>query len=157
MQVTERMQALGDHAKSSRQPPLKERKSAKTDASAAKPDPINESILENGGTHESAAAVLADDVTPQIVVHKSGNGAVAEITSRRRRGVLATAVSVAVEIEADGTPLIKARCRQERPRKTTTTAPQNAPSFTSGKIGRRYIRMSWGTRMSRNIFSGICR
>ena len=38
MQVTERMQALGDHAKSSRQPPLKERKSAKADASAAKPD-----------------------------------------------------------------------------------------------------------------------
>ena len=38
MQVTERMQALGDHAKSSRQPPLKERKSAKADESAAKQD-----------------------------------------------------------------------------------------------------------------------
>ena len=100
MQVTERMQALGDHAKSSRQPPLKERKSAKTDASAAKPDPINESILENGGTNKSAAAVLADDVTPQIVVHKSGNGAVAEIASNGDAGAIATAVSVAVEIEA---------------------------------------------------------
>ena len=38
MLVTERMQALGGHAKSSRQPPLKERKSAKADESAAKQD-----------------------------------------------------------------------------------------------------------------------
>ena len=38
MSVMERMQALGDHAKSSRQPPLRERKSAKADESAAKQD-----------------------------------------------------------------------------------------------------------------------
>ena len=45
MLVTERMQALGDHAKSSRQPPLKERKHAKADESAAKPDAIDESYF----------------------------------------------------------------------------------------------------------------
>ena len=67
MQVTERMRALGDHAKSSRQPPLRERKRAKADESAAKPDPIDETILENGATHDSAVAALADEVTPQIV------------------------------------------------------------------------------------------
>ena len=100
MQVTERMQALGDHAKSSRQPPLKERKSAKADASAAKQDLIDESILENGVTHDSAVAVLVDDVTPQIVVHENGNGAVAEITSNEDAGEITTAMSVAVEIEA---------------------------------------------------------
>ena len=92
MQVTERMQALGDHAKSSRQPPLKERKSTKADASAAKQDVIDESILGNGAAHDSAAAVFVDDVTPQIVVHEGGNGgAIAEIMSdedgRRDRGV----------------------------------------------------------------------
>lgn len=79
MLVTERMQALGGHAKSSRQPPLKERKRAKADESAAKPDPIDESILENGAKRDSAVAVFVDEVTPQIVTHESGNdGTVAE-------------------------------------------------------------------------------
>ena len=79
MLVTERMQALGGHAKSSRQPPLKERKSTKADESAAKQDTIDETILENGATHDSAAAVTVDEVTPQTVVHENGNdGAVAE-------------------------------------------------------------------------------
>ena len=99
MQVTERMQALGDHAKSSRQPPLKERKSAKADASAAKQDVIDETILENGATHDSAVAVVVDEVTPQTVVHENGNGAVAEITSNEDAGEIAIATSVAVEIE----------------------------------------------------------
>ena len=82
MQVTERMRVLGDHAKSSRQPPLRERKRAKADESAAKPDPVDESILETGATHDSEVAALVDDVTPQVVVHENGNGgAVAGITS----------------------------------------------------------------------------
>ena len=68
MLVTERMQALGGHARSSRQPPLKERKSAKADESAAKQDAIDETILENVATHDSAVAVVVDDVTPQTVV-----------------------------------------------------------------------------------------
>jgi hypothetical protein len=71
MQVTERMQVLGDHAKSSRQPLLKERKRAKADESAAKPDPIDETILENGSTHDGAVAALVDEVTPQVVVQET--------------------------------------------------------------------------------------
>ena len=55
--------------------------------------------MENGATHDSAVAVLVDDVTPQIVVHENGNGAVAEITSNGDAGEIATAASVAVEIE----------------------------------------------------------
>ena len=58
--VTERMQALGDQAKSSRQPPVKERKYAKADESAAKQDTIDETISENGGPHESAVAALVE-------------------------------------------------------------------------------------------------
>jgi hypothetical protein len=81
MLVRERMQALGDHAKSSRQPPLKERKSARADESAATQDTIDETILENSATHDNAAAVIVDEVTSQAVVHESGNGAVAEIAS----------------------------------------------------------------------------
>jgi hypothetical protein len=87
MLVTERMQALGNHAKSSRQSPVKERKYAKADESAAKQDVIDDTILEDGATHESAVAVLVDDVTPHIVVHQSGKGgAVAEIASNEDAG-----------------------------------------------------------------------
>src|SRR5262245_59387671 len=94
MLVTERMQALGDHAKSSRQPPLKERKSAKADKSAAKHDVIDEEILENGAAHDSAAAVIVDDAAPQSVVHENGNGAAAEITPEEEVAVLATVAAV---------------------------------------------------------------
>jgi hypothetical protein len=100
MLVKERMKALGDHAKSSRQPPVKERKYAKADESAAKQDAIDEPILEDGATHESTVAVLADDVTPQIVVSESGDdGAAAEITSNEGAGKIAAAASVAGEAE----------------------------------------------------------
>jgi hypothetical protein len=74
MLVTERMRSLGDHAKSSRQPPLKERKRAKADESAAQTVDIDEHIFDNGPAHESAATVLVEDVTPQTVVQENGNG-----------------------------------------------------------------------------------
>ena len=99
MLVTERMRALGGHAKSSRQPPLKERKSAKADESAAKQDRYRRGILENSVTHESAAAVLVDDAASQIVVHENGNGAVAEITPDEEAAVLATVAAVLAKIE----------------------------------------------------------
>jgi hypothetical protein len=100
MLVRERMQALGDHAKSSRQPPLKERKRAKADESTAKPDAIDETILEDGVTHDSAVAALVDEVTPQIVTHESDNdGAVAEIASNEDATEIAAAVPVAAEVE----------------------------------------------------------
>lgn len=98
MLVTERMQALGDHARSSRQPPLKERKPAKADT-AAKQDVIDKEILENGAAHESAAAVIVDDAAPQTVVHENGNGAVAEITPEEEAAVLATVAAVLAKIE----------------------------------------------------------
>ena len=91
MQVTERMQALGDHAKSSRQPPLRERKRAKADESAAKQDPIDETILQDRATHDSAVAAVVDEVTSQIAAHESGNGgAVAEISPNEGADDIAT-------------------------------------------------------------------
>lgn len=100
MLVKERMKALGDHAKSSRQPPVKERKYAKADESAAKQDVLDENILENGATHESAVAVLADDVTRQIAARKIGNDdAVAEVPSSKDAGEIATAAPVTPEAE----------------------------------------------------------
>jgi len=99
MLVTERMQALGGHAKSSRQPPLKERKSAKADASVGAQVAIDEDILENGVTHDSAAAVLIDDAASQTVVHENGNGAVAEITPDEEAAVLATVAAVLAKLE----------------------------------------------------------
>ena len=99
MLVTERMQALGGHAKSSRQPPLKERKSAKADASVGAQVAIDEDILENGVTHDSAAAVLIDDAASQTVVHENGNGAAAEITPDEEAAVLATVAAVLARLE----------------------------------------------------------
>jgi hypothetical protein len=92
------MRSLGDHAKSSRQPPVKERKYAKADASAPAQVPLDEDILENGATHDSAVALPVDDVTPEIALHENGNGAVAEITPSEDAGEIATAL-VAVEFE----------------------------------------------------------
>jgi len=68
MLVTERMRSLGDHAKSSRQPPLKERKRAKSDESATPTVGIDEDIFDNSAARESAAAVVVENVTPQVVV-----------------------------------------------------------------------------------------
>src|SRR5262245_27348439 len=68
MLVTERMQALGDHARSSRQPPLKERKHAKADAKPAKQDAVDETDVEKAGAHENTAAVFVDDLAPEIFV-----------------------------------------------------------------------------------------
>jgi hypothetical protein len=99
MLVTERMQALGGHAKSSRQPPLKERKSAKADASAAKQHAIDETILEDGAAHESAAAVIVDNAASQTVVLENGNGAAAEITPDEEAAVLATVAAVLAKLE----------------------------------------------------------
>jgi hypothetical protein len=99
MLVTERMQALGDHARSSRQPPLNERRHAKADESAAEQDAIDETILESGATHESAVAVIVDDAAPQTVVHENGNGAVAEITPEEEAAVLATVAAVLAKLE----------------------------------------------------------
>ena len=99
MLVTERMRSLGDHAKSSRQPPVKERKYAKADESAAKVEAIDEIVLETGAAHESAAAVIVDDDASQIVVHQNGNGAVAEITPDEEAAVLATVAAVLAKLE----------------------------------------------------------
>ena len=99
MLVTERMQALGNHARSSRQPPLKERKSAKADESVAAQVAIDEDILENGGSHENAAAVLIDDAASQTTAHENGNGAVAEITPEEEAAVLATVAAVLAKLE----------------------------------------------------------
>jgi hypothetical protein len=74
MSVTERMRSLGEHAKSSRQPPLKERRHAKAGESAAKTVDLDEDIFDNGAAHGGAAAVLVEDVAPQTIVHESGNG-----------------------------------------------------------------------------------
>jgi hypothetical protein len=98
MLVTERMQALGGHARSSRQPPRKERKHAKAEESVAAEVAIDEEILENGAA-ESASATIVDDAAPQADVHENGNGAVAEITPDEEAAVLATVAAVLAKLE----------------------------------------------------------
>ncbi|HET8972827.1 MAG TPA: hypothetical protein VFN63_06035 [Pseudolabrys sp.] len=94
------MKALGDHAKSSRQPPVKERKHAKAaDDSAGKQDTIDETILENVATHDSGVAELADDVTPQIVAHESSDDSAVTVTSSEGAGEIAAGTLVVAEFE----------------------------------------------------------
>ena len=99
MLVRERMKALGDHAKSSRQPPLKERKRAKADEGATQTVGIDEDVFDYGATHTSAAVVTVDDAASQTVVHENGNGAVAEITPDEEAAVLATVAAVLAKID----------------------------------------------------------
>ena len=68
MLVTERMRSLGEHAKSSRQPPLKERRQPKADAKPAKQNAVDETHSEKVGVHETTAAVFVDDLAPEIFV-----------------------------------------------------------------------------------------
>jgi hypothetical protein len=100
MLVTERMQALGDHARSSRQPPLKERRPPKAIESAAEHDVIDDEILENGAAHDNAAAVIVDDAAPQTVANETVSGAAAEITPDEEAAVLATVAAVLAKLEA---------------------------------------------------------
>jgi hypothetical protein len=98
MLVTERMRSLGEHAKSSRQPPLKERKPPNAIQTAAKQDLVDET-LEHGAAHESAAAVIVDNPAPQTFAHENGNAPVAEITPDEEAAVLATVAAVLAKIE----------------------------------------------------------
>jgi hypothetical protein len=97
MLVTERMRSLGEHAKSSRQPPLKERRHAKASESAAKTVDIDEDILDTGAARDDAAAVIVDNAAPQTVTHV--NGAIAEITPDEEAAVLATVAAVLAKME----------------------------------------------------------
>jgi hypothetical protein len=99
MLVTERMQALGYHARSSRQPPLKERRPPNAIDSPAEQDVVDETVLENGAAQESVAAPIVDHVPAETVVHENGNGAVAEITPDEEAAVRATVAAVLAKFE----------------------------------------------------------
>jgi hypothetical protein len=109
MLVTERMQALGDHARSSRQPPLKERKRAKADESAADDDvlvidePQIEPALENApvvSTRDDFSA-QADDLPAQIIPHENGNVSDAtQIARQESASAAATTESAALAPDA---------------------------------------------------------
>jgi hypothetical protein len=99
MLVTERMQALGGHARSSRQPPLKERRLPNAIEGAPEQDVIDETVLETDTAHESVAAPIVDDAPPQTVVHENANGAVAEITADEEAAVRATVAAVLAKID----------------------------------------------------------
>jgi len=104
MLVPQRMQALGDHAKGSRQPPLRPRQATNGDAittakqaimreSAPKPPVVddaavkavlnetgNDSAAEPAIIHESAAppSIVDDTAAKQIVVHETGDDGTAK-------------------------------------------------------------------------------
>jgi hypothetical protein len=73
MLVTERMQALGDHAKSSQQPPLRERRPASNDASLHKQMAISESASDGGAAQPHIARGNDDSVTKRAIIHEWEN------------------------------------------------------------------------------------
>ena len=101
MLVTERMHALGDHARSSRQPPLKERRPPNAIESAAEHDVVDETVLENETAPESVAAPIVDDAPSEIAAHENSNDAVAEITPDEEAAVLATVAAVLAKMEPE--------------------------------------------------------
>lgn len=98
MLVRQRMQALGDHAKSSRQPPLKERKYAQADESAAEDDVTDQNASANGIAPESAAteSIVHDDPAQAVMLHENGDdSAAAEIALKEEAKELAEAIGAA--------------------------------------------------------------
>ena len=81
MSVKERMQALGDHAKSSRQPPLRERRVAGADKSVAADDIIDRNVPANLTARDSTGAPpVPHDPSQTVMLRENGaDSAVAEI------------------------------------------------------------------------------
>jgi hypothetical protein len=80
MSITDRMQALGDHAKLSRQPPLRPRKLSSSDGSTAMPTVV-QSIPKSSVAGEAPQAIFAETIdtstTTQAAIHDNGNDTVA--------------------------------------------------------------------------------
>ena len=73
MLVTERMQALGDHAKSSQQPPLRERRPASKDAGMPKQVAIDESVSEVVAAQLPIARKDDESATKRAIIHEWEN------------------------------------------------------------------------------------
>jgi hypothetical protein len=73
MLVTERMQALGDHAKSSQQPPLRERRAASKDAGMPKQVAIDESVSEVVAAQLPIARKDDESATKRAIIHEWEN------------------------------------------------------------------------------------
>ncbi len=73
MLVTERMQALGDHAKSSHQPPLRERRAAPNDVSVPRRATINESASDDDAAQPHIARTDDEDATKRAIIHEWEN------------------------------------------------------------------------------------
>ena len=84
MSVKDRMQALGGHARSSRQPPLRERRVAGANKSVAADDIIDRNVPANLIARDSTGAPpVAHDPSQTMVLRKSADSAVAEIVLKK--------------------------------------------------------------------------
>ena len=84
MSVKERMQALGGHARSSRQPPLRERRVAGADKGVAADDIIERNVPANLIARDSTGAPpVAYDPSQTMMLRESADSAVAEIVLKK--------------------------------------------------------------------------
>ena len=73
MLVTERMQALGDHAESSHQPPLRERRPPSHDVSAPRHGSLNESAPDCDAAELHIARTDDDGAAKRAIIHEWEN------------------------------------------------------------------------------------
>ena len=85
MSVKDRMQALGGHARSSRQPPLRERRVAGADKSVAADDIIDRNVPANLTARDSTGAPPAahDPSQTMMLRENDADSAVAEIVLKK--------------------------------------------------------------------------
>ena len=85
MSVKERMRALGGHARSSRQPPLRERRVASADKSVAADDIIERNVPANLIARDSTGAPpVAHDPSQTMMLREHGaDSAVAKIVLKK--------------------------------------------------------------------------
>ena len=133
MSVTERMQALGDHAKSSRQPPLRPRQTAGGDLAAG-----SHFIHDNALT----SPPIDDDDEMNALLHQA-------IEDRTAEELVIPESAAIADISDAGAQLIPSEAHQAidhlSSAKATTISRQGARSSTNGKTGQPCIRMSWET------------
>jgi hypothetical protein len=73
MLVTERMQALGDHAKSSHQPPLRERRTPPHDVGVPRHASIDESASDGDVSERYIARTDDEGAAKQAIIHEWEN------------------------------------------------------------------------------------
>ena len=146
MSVTERMQALGDHAKSSRQSPLRPRQTANGDVTAASNAFIHDNPSTPPAFDEDAVKALLHDTVEDRSIEEL---------------IIPESATVPIIAESHAGELIpnEAGTASKQPvvRESDDHFAARPRSSTNGKTGQPCTRMSWKTPKRENTSLSICK